>query len=211
MDAKSSAISNYIMNAKPQNNVTNMMPKINLEKGKSFLSKIGLKMWIFIIILLTFLGVNVFLYLAQGSEFISNLLKPILGTSIGVAGETVDVAAEGGKKAVDVASNVTKIGLLETQQVAKKAKNYDQLTTAKLDFKLPQVPDSNTLNRSINTKRTKQKNVGTYDGAESGDKWCYVGEYNGVRSCRQLDEGDTCMSGNIFPNKDICINPNLRA
>ena len=211
MDAKSSAINNYIMNAK--NTTTNAIPNVmpNLEKGKSFLSKIGWKMWVLIIILLTFLGVNVFLYLAQGSEFIVSLLKPLLGTSLGVAGETVDVAAEGSKSAVDIVSSIAKIGLLETQTVAKKAKNVNELSSAKLDFGLPDVPDNNTLNRNINTKRKKEKNVGSYEGNDSSGKWCYVGEYNGIRNCRQLEKGDVCMSGNIFPNRDICINPTLRA
>lgn len=211
MDAKSSAINDYIMNAK--NATTNVIPNVmpNLEQGKSFLGKIGWKMWILIIILLTFLGVNVFLYLAQGSEFIASLLNPLLGTSLGVAGETVDVAAEGGKSAVDIVSSIAKIGLLETQSVAKKAKNVNELSSAKLDFGLPDVPDNNTLNRNINTKRKKERNVGSYEGTDTSGQWCYVGEYNGIRNCRQLEKGDVCMSGNIFPNRDICINPTLRA
>jgi len=211
MDAKSSAINDYIMNAK--NATTNAIPNVmpNLEQGKSFLGKIGWKMWVLIIILLTFLGVNVFLYLAQGSEFIASLLNPLLGTSLGVAGETVDIAAEGGKSAVDIVSSVAKIGLLETQSVAKKAKNVNQLSSAKLDFGLPDVPDNNTLNRNINTKRKKERNVGSYEGTDTSGQWCYVGEYNGIRNCRQLEKGDVCMSGNIFPNRDICINPTLRA
>lgn len=211
MDAKSSAINDYIMNAKNATNnaIPNVMP--NLEQGKSFLSKIGWKIWILIIILLTFLGVNIFLYLAQGSEFIASLLNPLLGTSLGVAGETVDVATEGGKSAVDIVGSIAKIGLLETQSVAKKAKNVNELSSAKIDFRLPDVPDNNTLNRNINTNRIKEKKIGSYEGNDSSGQWCYVGEYNGIRNCRQLEKGDVCMSGNIFPNRDICINPTLRA
>lgn len=207
MDSKTSAINDYIMNAKTS--TTNIIP--NLDEGKNVLSNFGWKMWILIIIILTFLGVNVFLYLAQGSEFLANLITPLLGTTLGIAGETVDVAAEGGKTAVDIVGSAAKLGLLETQSVAKKAKNYNELTSAKLNFGIPEVPDSNTLNRSINTKRKEEKYIGTYDGVKSSDKWCYVGEYNGIRNCRQLEKGDVCMSGNIFPSRDICINPNLRA
>jgi hypothetical protein len=211
MDSKSSAINDYIKNAK--NATTSAIPNVmpNLEQGKSFLSKIGWKMWVLIIVLLTFLGVNVFLYLAQGSEFIASLLNPLLTTSLGVAGETVDVATEGGKSTVDIVGSIAKIGLLETQTVAKKAKNVNELSSAKLDFGLPDVPDNNTLNRKINTKRKKEENVGSYEGTNTSGQWCYVGEYNGIRNCRQLEKGDVCMSGNIFPNRDICINPTLRA
>ena len=213
MDAKSSAINDYIMNVKKStSNFMNEQRLSNATGNKpGFFSNIGWKVWILVIIVLTFLGVNVFLYLAQGSEYIASLLNPLLGTSLGVAGETVDVAAEGGKKTVDVVGAAAKFGLLETQTVAKKAKNYKDMSSEKLDFQLPKIPDNNTLNRSINSKRKEEENVGTYDGANESDKWCYVGEFNGVRNCRQLEKGDVCMSGNIFPNRDICINPTLRA
>jgi hypothetical protein len=208
MESKSTAINDYIMNARAITTST-IIP--NLDDGRSFLSKIGWKMWAAIIILLTFLGVNIFVYLAEVSEFMSSVLKPFIGTSIGVASETVDVAAEGGITAVDIVGSIAKVGLLETQTVAKKAKNNNEMSSMKLDFGLPNVLDNNTLNRSINSKRNEEKNDGTYEGTDTSGKWCYVGEFNGVRSCRKLSEGDTCMSGNIFPNRDICINPSLRA
>ena len=40
--------------------------------------------------------------------------------------------------------------------------------------------------------------------------YCYIGEDRGFRSCIKVGEGDKCMSGDIFPSKEICINPNLR-
>ena len=41
--------------------------------------------------------------------------------------------------------------------------------------------------------------------------YCYIGEDRGFRSCIKVGENDQCMSGDIFPTMDICINPNLRA
>ena len=40
--------------------------------------------------------------------------------------------------------------------------------------------------------------------------YCYIGEDRGFRSCIQVKEGDTCMSGEIFPSSAICVNPSLR-
>ena len=40
--------------------------------------------------------------------------------------------------------------------------------------------------------------------------FCYLGEDRGVRSCVEVNEEDTCLSGEIFPTKDICVNPNLK-
>jgi len=41
--------------------------------------------------------------------------------------------------------------------------------------------------------------------------WCYIGEDQGYRSCIQVGDNDTCMSGDIFPSQEICVNPKLRA
>lgn len=40
--------------------------------------------------------------------------------------------------------------------------------------------------------------------------YCYIGEDRGFRSCIYIKEGDTCMSGEIFPSQSICVNPSLR-
>ena len=40
--------------------------------------------------------------------------------------------------------------------------------------------------------------------------YCYIGEDRGFRSCIKIEEGDECMSGNIFTTEALCINPNLR-
>ena len=38
----------------------------------------------------------------------------------------------------------------------------------------------------------------------------YIGEDRGFRTCIEVGEADKCMSGDIFPSQDICINPSLR-
>ena len=40
--------------------------------------------------------------------------------------------------------------------------------------------------------------------------FCYVGTDRGYRSCIEINDNDKCISGDIFPTKDVCINPNLR-
>lgn len=41
-------------------------------------------------------------------------------------------------------------------------------------------------------------------------KWCFIGEEKGVRNCVLLNDSQKCMSGDIFPSRDICINPKMR-
>ena len=40
--------------------------------------------------------------------------------------------------------------------------------------------------------------------------WCYIGDDKGYRSCIEVGDNDLCMSGNIFPTQEICVNPSLR-
>ena len=40
--------------------------------------------------------------------------------------------------------------------------------------------------------------------------WCFIGEDRGFRTCAQVGINDDCMSGDIFPSQEICINPSLR-
>jgi hypothetical protein len=45
-------------------------------------------------------------------------------------------------------------------------------------------------------------------GPKSG--YCYIGENRGFRSCIEVGESTKCMSGEIFPTMDVCVNPRLR-
>lgn len=40
--------------------------------------------------------------------------------------------------------------------------------------------------------------------------WCYVGTDRGIRSCIDVGYNETCISQDIYPSRDKCINPNLR-
>ena len=40
--------------------------------------------------------------------------------------------------------------------------------------------------------------------------FCYIGYDTGQRECTNVFDGDICMSGELFPTMDICINPHLR-
>ena len=40
--------------------------------------------------------------------------------------------------------------------------------------------------------------------------YCYVGTEQNYRTCVKVGAGDTCMSGQVFPTENLCINPNLK-
>ena len=79
------------------------------------------------------------------------------------------------------------------ENTIKNAPTVKKEKKKKFDYK----PDENT-------SRVQQNK------AKSGSGFCYIGEDRGFRSCIDVAEGDVCMSGDIFPSRDICINPRLR-
>ena len=63
----------------------------------------------------------------------------------------------------------------------------------------------------LKNKMTKKNYEGLSNKEPLFDKkYCFIGEQKGYRSCISVNEMDKCMSGDIFPSNQICINPNLR-
>lgn len=60
-----------------------------------------------------------------------------------------------------------------------------------------------TLNAKIETKYKDNQIV-------KGNGYCYIGFDNHMRECTDVYEGDICMSGQIFPTLDVCVNPEFR-
>jgi hypothetical protein len=168
-----------------------------------------------ILLLLALIGFNVFTYLDDITEWLSDTfgapfraVARFLGyASADVARSTVDVTARGTKGAVDIAAGAATSGIDVLQhtieQPGRQDQDQDMSSSAALQRALshakkqPPQPDDATSRTQRN-----QRN------ARSG--YCYIGEDRGFRSCIQVGENDTCMSGDIFPTRAICINPRLR-
>ena len=100
--------------------------------------------------------------------------------------------------------------------------NLMENSIGKANVKFNRIDDPNTTTqKAIQTalqSQPKKQTTPSADEAGSSTQqlqsrksgYCYIGEDRGFRSCTQVGEGDTCMSGNIFPTNAICINPNLR-
>jgi hypothetical protein len=221
--------------------------------------------WIIIILVLAFLGLNIFVYLAEGTQTIVDIFNPLVGqifkVTAAVTGETIDVAADGAKVvvggtkfAVDKTANAIDTGLTAIQDitpnvsgqsinisvpslnVSSPSLNIPGQTTSEIredtrpnvsssgvkgePIDRPQVSqgDQSTLNRALNTKQVQQSPGRDYQAYEASSSvngggkagWCFIGEDRGYRTCAQVDVNDTCMSGDIFPSHEICVNPNLR-
>jgi hypothetical protein len=190
-----------------------------------FLTNINLTTWIVIILILAFLGFNVFVYLAKGTQDITSFFSPLLtqlfGVTANTAGQVVDVSAEGGKAVVSGTANTVNTGLTAVQNVTPGGANANSsLPNQSIQGSVPQQDTSqqNALNRALNQSSGQQgsSQKHDYEANEASSSvigkagWCYIGEDRGFRSCTQVGVNDVCMSGDIFPSNEICVNPNLR-
>ena len=193
--------------------------------GKTSYTRLGL-----IVVILLFLGVNLFSYLGDFLQIVKEALAPLLKNileSLGyvVTETTKDVAqlsAEGAKLGIDVAAGTVESGVniiqgqLDIEQGSSsssgntnnlqnnqgKSKAFDSISSslssalADAEYNSEPMPDDATSS----TQRSGPSKSG----------YCYIGEDRGFRSCIQVKDGDTCMSGDIFPSQAICVNPSLR-
>lgn len=141
---------------------------------------LNISKWFLLIIILSILGLNIFNYLARATDVAGDVAK--VGVSAGLEGtrKTIDLSGKG-------ASSIA--GALE--------KGIGELETA-LDIEVIDTPKPNT-DEDMNGIQLPKK---------SG--YCYIGTDKGYRSCVYVGRGDTCMSGEVFPTIDVCINPKLR-
>lgn len=200
----------------------------------SFLGNISFTTWIIIILILSFLGFNIFAYLAKGTQDTTNFLAPILsklfGTSVAVSSQVVDVSAEGAKAVVGTTSNVLESGLTAIQQATPNtvpnpipnSQTAKSLAPIKDDKIKHEAIQETTLNKALNTAQSQTQiqtklnedyeadyaSSSIQGGGKSG--WCYIGLDRGYRTCAEVGVNDTCMSGQIFPSHEICMNPSLR-
>ena len=198
------------------------------------------KVFIFILIL-AFLGFNLFSYLGDIVNWFKKIFGPLFNNILSTLGyavtttskQTLNVAAEGTKAGVDIAAGTLKstIGVLEGQLqndrldkseniekeiVSQKIKNAQQSNSKKINQKQDEVgklrqKSGNDLASSSYSTPMMDDSMSKMQMEGSGKAgYCYIGEDRGFRSCIKVDSEDVCMSGDIFPSRDICINPNLR-
>ena len=100
----------------------------------------------------------------------------------------------------------------------KKNTNVNKKANIKNDKKNLQVtPPPPKPKRSQKSNDTYNISNPTPDSVTSNTQtkkikggYCYIGEDRGYRSCVKVEDSNKCMSGEIFPSKDLCINANLR-
>jgi len=192
---------------KPESESSNV-GNFNLFSGKNLIIVILTALLIF-----SFLGINLLVVLGNLLQTIINIFSPLITQILSVFGYTAGTILD---KTEDVATSVAKAGIDiaggTVQSVA------DLLKKGSIDNVNPQA--INELDRSLNTKQSRQPNYRLNEPAPdtsenkiqkpiTSDKnvWCLVGEYESKRGCVEVNDASKCLSGQVFPNEQMCLNP----
>tara|TARA_B100001057_G_scaffold500170_2_gene613871 strand:- start:6208 stop:6852 length:645 start_codon:yes stop_codon:yes gene_type:complete len=164
------------------------------------------------LLVLSFLGINLLLILGDLVQVIAKIFSPLVSQILSVFGYTTGTVID---KSEDVVTSVAKTGIDiaggTIDSLADLLKNIskdnvDPSARSELDNTLG-TKGSLDLKKMLNqpepdNSTTIQKPI-TSDKA----KWCLVGEYEGKRGCVQVKDAGKCLSGQIFPTLQSCMNP----
>lgn len=202
-------------------NTNNLTSNSGSFTDKSWTLSVGTIIRYFVIIvILSILGLNLFSYLGIATEFISRITAPILRLFGFAAAETTKVAVSVGAAGIKSGANVVSSG---TDVIAGAVTGGVNILENTLSSGVTKNNiDGNSilsLNRSLSNAENKLNSVPMPDDSNSEIQrsrisgktgYCLIGEHTGIRTCVDVNENDQCMSGEIFPTREICINPNLR-
>jgi hypothetical protein len=80
----------------------------------------------------------------------------------------------------------------------------------KIEVQENKKKETETSDNSGGVKKLDQKlNRYSEEQRVKSDGFCYIG-YDQQRECTNVYEGDICMSGQIFPTMEVCMNTHLR-
>ena len=202
----------------------------------AFISSITWQTWLIIILILALLGINVFAYLEKGTHKTASIINRIFGPILKLVGyftlettkQTVEASRTGTTAAVDAVSDTIIDTIDKIEDKARQHSNSD-IKMPKNNLASSSMSSGEDIQRAgtnqlrqedslqIALQNARQTAEVQADDSRSSIQqsgtpgWCYIGEDNGTRTCAEIGVNDICMSGDIFPTRDVCINPNLRA
>lgn len=180
--------------------VTNM-PSSSTSSASSANNNSQMWKYIIIFLILALLGFNVLTYFGQFSHFLGAIVNRILGFFRPILAYFGYGIGEVAKKTVNVTAGAITGGIDVLEKDLKKPAAAQREKNIKKQLK----PQKHPL------KPQKHPLPAESDSRTRKAGFCYIGEDRGFRSCISVGEGDDCMSQDIYPTMDQCINPNLRS
>ena len=170
---------------------------------------------ILIVAVLAVLGLNIFSYLAKGTDVLGNYVTSLTSKVPDTATDIIQTSVIGTELGADVAAGTVKdMGDLLSRELDIKRKDLwetrdngirksiENRDMAGINNFPEHEPSSKTYKESSEDNNIQEKHKPGY---------CYIGTDRGFRSCIKVNSRDQCESDKIFPTMDICVNPSLRS
>jgi hypothetical protein len=166
-------------------------------------SKNMLIMILLVILILSLLGINIFSIIGSWLQYIINIFNPVVSKGITdleyasgtLLGKSSSIVADTSKTGIDILDGTVK----SVGDLLLKASGQKPVSNTQPPTMAPRPPVPNDTTSPIQTSTS----------APAKSKWCLVGEYNGKRGCVSISDQDKCLSGQVFPSQQLCLNPNL--
>lgn len=177
---------------------TTTIPVIT-QSGSSFFR------YLLIFLIIGFLFLNLFLYLTKPvNTSILDMYNPLL-KQLGF-----DVKEPTPPKKVKVNTKENKSAVNKLEKAIDDKKIVNKIDGKNIEEQQHEEQGQSTKRKPFIPEPDVSASRLQANKPTSKQGYCYIGEDRGFRSCIEVGKGDVCMSGDIFPTKDICINPNLR-
>ena len=155
-----------------------------------------------VLLILTFLGINLLDVLNNILKNIVELFRPLVSRFLSLIGYTTgtvinasaDVVSDTSKLAIDIAEgSIQDIGnlLIKASKQGKAASQLNQSLSIPVITEIPKqdIPE-NPIQKPLSSVK---------------QQWCLIGEFDNQRKCVQMNEYGKCMSGKIFENEQSCV------
>jgi len=168
-----------------------------------------------VLLILSILGINILTLLGSVLEWLTNLFGPVIISILSFFGyttgsvivKTSDIVGDVSKGGIDLATGAV-------DDIGNLLKNASESTVdnkfkSSLDTALNTSPSNLPSSPPKEPEPTPASNPVQNPISASKTSWCLVGEYQEKRGCIEISESDKCLSGQIYPNRELCLNPTL--
>lgn len=183
-------------------NQSESVVNLNNGEGKGQNQNVIIGILVFLLVI-TFLGINLLNVGTELMQSLYNIFGPIINQILNLLGFTAGTVIN---KTTDLVTDSAKLGI---DLIDGAGNNVGDLLikstkTQPLDEKIntppspPHEPKPDTASNPIQNPPSAAKK-----------SWCLVGEYQGRRGCIEIDDHEKCISGQVFPQQKMCLNPTL--
>jgi hypothetical protein len=163
-----------------------------------------------LLLIFSFLGINLLQIFGNIVQYITGVTSPFLSNILSVLGYTTGSALN---TSADIVSNTGKTGL----DIADGS--VHSLGNIFITSSLPNLNNTSKvgIDSTLNISPVKLSNPNTDSSSSTiqtpissaKSNWCLVGDYAGKRGCIEIGDQDKCLSNQVFPNQQMCLNPNF--